>query len=173
MNDLVYRSYLFSCQEFMVLSACVGIESLHVLLEKKQGISDMDELNLTVFQLYQKGILCWKNENYYELKPEIRILFQNMKLACKELQIYTKKGSSPLLCFLGEYTVVTELSDNDKDAIKIHGLCREEFLTELCDRGIIPVRNSQSIPAADSDMNFCDDFLKKCPKFLQNGRIQY
>lgn len=174
MNDFVYKSYLFSSQEFMVLSACAGVDKIHLLFESRSEQLTQKELNLMVFRLYQRGILYWKDENSYELKPEIRVLLRDMKNAGKELRVYSQKSGSPLLCFWDDYVVVMELSGNDKDTIKIHSLPKNDFLTELCDRGILPLRNRQEtgelMEAGDSGWK---EFLRGTPDLMQKGQIMY
>lgn len=154
MDDFVYKSYLLSGQEFMVLSACAGMGSSPVLSESFAGQISKKELELTVFQLYQKEIIFWKDEKSYEMKPELWELFQTMKASRKELQIYPKRGSGPLLCFWADYVVIMELSGNDKNTIKLHGSSRKMFFEELRDREILPARSSGEMESLDGPSPF-------------------
>lgn len=149
MDDFVYKSYLFSSQEFMVLSAYAGMESFHILSGDLARRISKKELELTFFQLYQKGILFWKNGKSYEMKPEIRELFQVMKASRKELQIYPKRSGGPLLCFWADDVVVMEQSENDKNTVKLHSSSKKMFFEELRDRGILPAGDSPEIEASD------------------------
>ncbi len=175
MSDLIIKNYLFSSEEFMVLSACVGIEKLPVLFESDPRQPDRDELDHTIFQLYQKGILTWENDSSYELRQDVRTLFLDMKTAKKELHIYSKKTGGPLLCFWNEYVVVTELSGNDWGAVKVHSLQSKEFLDELRDRRILPERDcAQFKETIDRESEKrCNDFLQESPAMLQDGHMKY
>lgn len=175
MNDLVYKNYLFSTQEFMVLSAFAGVGKLHLLLEGGQKEPDGQELSRIIFRLYQRGILCWKDEDSYELKQEIRLLFRDMNAAGRELQVYSKRSTSPLLCFWNDYTVVMELSGNDRDTVKVHSLPRNEFLEELQDRGILPEDNSGELADIVREENdrLWETFLKNSCRFVERGHIRY
>lgn len=168
MGELAYRSYFFSSQEFMVLSACSGMEGMHILFEEPPAKLSREELNVILFGLYQRGILYWKDESSYALKPEIRMMFEDMKSSKKELQIYFEKGGSPLLCFWNAHTVITELSENDKNTIKIHSLSEHDFFRELCDRGILPARDSQEI----GDFTGIGVWQKRL-QLVQDGSIRY
>lgn len=174
MSDLVYKNYLLTSKEFMVLSACVGMNKLHILLENKPEEITRKELNLIIFQLYQKGILYWKNEDFYDLKPEIRAMFRDMKHSKKELQVYSEKRGSPLLCFWNEYMVVTELCENEKDTIRIHSQQSNDFIRELCERGIFPERDSQEFGTVNKENSMVlENFYKDSSKFMREGEIQY
>lgn len=175
MSDLIYRNYLFSSEEFMVLSASVGIERLPVLFEGTPKQPEKTELSQTVFQLYQKGILMWENDGSYALRQDVRALFQDMKAAKKELHIYSKRTGGPLLCFWDEYVVVTELSGNDSGSVRIHSLPADRFLDELRDRGILPEQDCvQLAETIDKDSEEqCIRFLKESPAMLEDGHMQY
>ena len=71
MNKFIFSSYVFSCQEFMVLSALTGIRKMNILMEEKEEELNPKTVNLILFQLYQKGIMSWKDETSYTLKPGI------------------------------------------------------------------------------------------------------
>lgn len=174
MSDLLYKNYLFSNSEFMVLSAMVGMEKIHIISEKTSKQIDKAELNQIIFQLYQKEILQWNN-NAYALKPEIGLLFREMKRAKKELQVYSEKSESPLLCFWGNSTVITELSGNDREVIKVHGLQNRELFTELHDREILPDGNRQEIYDLFREQNVGKGniLITGYSKFLQNGSIDH
>lgn len=148
MNKCIFNNYIFPYQEFMVLSALTGLDKLNILMDKKKEELNQKSVNQILFQLYQKEIICWKAEKLYELNPKIRSLFLNIKESKRELQIYGKNQKSPFLCYLGKEFVVTELSENDRNAIKIHGISQQNFIKELQDRGFIPVENEN----ADFDM---------------------
>ena len=175
MNDLVYKNYLFSSREFMVLSACAGMERLHLLREGRTEQISEQELNRIIFRLYQREILCWRDENSYELKPEISQLFHDMNEAEKELQVYAKRSASPLLCFWNDHTVVMELSGNDRDTVKLHSLPQNEFLAELQDRGVLPADNSGEIVdvAQEDNGELWKTFVKGCSRFMEQGHIRY
>lgn len=167
MKDKFVRNYLFTDREFMVLSAYEGLDRLHMLLEEPQRQMSRQELGLLLFGLYQKEFLCWKEENLYELKPEIRAIFQNIRQAKKELQIYYDRASAPLLCFWGDETVVMELSANDRNTLRVHCVSKIDFLEELEDRGIL------SGKAAERDEGFSgDEFLEHCPRLMEDGAVK-
>lgn len=175
MSNIIYKNYVFSSQEFMVLSACVGIEKIPVLFAKDPRQPDEGELAQTIFELYQKGILVCEDDGSYSLQPDVRILFQDMKAAQKELHIYSKKTGGPLLCFWDENAVVTELSGSDKSAVKMHSLPSSELLEELKDRGILPERDSKELgqTMGEDAGALCAAFLKDSPAPLQEGHMQY
>lgn len=172
MNKFIFSSYVFSCQEFMVLSALNGIRKMDILMEEKEGELSPKTVNLILFQLYQKGIMSWKDEASYTLKPEIRSLFLDMREAKKEIQIYGKNRKSPLLCYMGENLAVTELSENDREAIKIHSVSRGDFLEELRERGLVP--KQRSVAPADSEL--APELLvliqKRCADFRKGESLQ-
>ncbi|MCD8103780.1 MAG: hypothetical protein LUF35_01955 [Lachnospiraceae bacterium] len=141
MSDLTYRSFLLSGREFMVLSAFMGIERVHMLIEQQPELPDRKELSLTLFGLYQKGLLCWEN-GICGPKPEIRSLFRDIRSSEKELQVFHRKENAPLLCYWDESSVLTELSENDRDRIRLHGLRKNDLLEELKERGILPEKDS-------------------------------
>lgn len=142
MSELVYKSYLFSLREFIVLSACAGIKKLYIFDQDVPDDMSEEELNLTVFRLYRKGALCWKDGKSFRLDPQLRGMFQDMKDSQKTLQIYSGKGQSPQICFWGRSPAVVELSENDLDAVRFYSLPSEVFLKNLCDRGILPEEDS-------------------------------
>lgn len=171
MSDLVYRSYLFSRDEFLVLSAYIGMETLHILFENKAEPLDRKKINLVIFQLYQKEILRWEKENFYELKSEIKELFRKMKDSRWELQVYSEKKGSPLLCFLNQDVIVTELSENDKDRIRIYCLSKEAFLKELYDRGILPEQNFRNSGFLEEEIpTNWSILLENCRVWLEDGQ---
>ncbi|MCD7884781.1 MAG: hypothetical protein LUI87_13920 [Lachnospiraceae bacterium] len=142
MSDLTYRSFLLSEQEFMVLSAFTGIEKVHMLIEKQPDLPDRKELSLTIFGLYQKGLLHWENGTCGP-KSEIRDLFCNIRSSQKELLVFHREENAPLLCYWADSSVLTELSENDRDKIKLHGLSKNDFLSEMKERGILPEKSSR------------------------------
>lgn len=171
MNDLIYKNILLSSKEMRVLAAYCGIETLRIMTEYRQEELDPQEVNETVFQLYQKGILCWNGENQYILQDEIKALFRNMKYATKELEIRSKIQKSPLHCFWNKEIVVTEISQNDVDRVKIHRTKQEEFLEELREREIVPLqvgkKKSESEPKEWKEL--WENFQKKYLVVLQDG----
>lgn len=171
MNDLIYKNVLLSSKEMRVLAAYCGIETLRIMSEYRQEKLDPQEVNETVFQLYQKGILCWKGENQYTLQGEIKALFRNMKYATKELEVRSKSQKSPLHCFLSKEIIVTEISQNDVDRIKIHRTEQKEFLEELKEREIVPSqagrKKSESKPEVWKEL--WENFQKKYLVVLQDG----
>ena len=160
MNKCIYSNYVFSCQEFMVLSALTGLDKLNILMDEKEVKLNQKAINLILFQLYQKGIIRWKAEELYELNPEIRSLFLEIKESERELQIYGKNQKSPLLCYLGKEIVITELSETDSNAIKIHEISHQNFIKELQDRGFVPQENGEAGSAMEEDI-------------LQEGRAEF
>ena len=175
MSDLICKNYLFSSEEFMVLSAGAGIKKLPVLFEDEPKQPEKEELEQTIFQLYQKEILTWESDGSYTVRQDVRTLLQDMKAAKKELHIYSKKTGGPLLCFWDEYVVVTELSGNDNGAVRVHSLPKNEFLDELRDRGILPERDCmQFAEVIDKDSEEqCICFLQESPAMLEDGHMQY
>ena len=114
MSELVYKSYLFSTKEFMILCALTGIEEIDMFGESTRCEMDEEEVNQNVFQLYQKGILYCGEEDSWKVKPEIRSLFRDMRDAEKEMQIF-KRGrnfhtsTTPKSATNGEYHTATGL----------------------------------------------------------------
>lgn len=172
MNKFIFSSYVFSCQEFMVLSALTGIRKMNILMEEKEEELNPKTVNLILFQLYQKGIMSWKDETSYTLKPEIRSLFLDMKEAKKELEIYGKNRKSPMLCYMGEKLAVTELSENDREAIKIHSVSRTDFLEELRERGLVP-KQRESVPLeCEPSPEILELVQRRCYGFQKDGILQ-
>ena len=172
MNKFIFSSYVFSCQEFMVLSALTGIRKMNILMEEKEEELNPKTVNLILFQLYQKGIMSWKDETSYTLKPEIRSLFLDMKEAKKELEIYGKNRKSPMLCYMGEKLAVTELSENDREAIKIHSVSRTDFLEELRERGFVP-KQRESVPLeGEPSPEVLELVQRRCYGFQKDGILQ-
>lgn len=174
MCNLVYKNFIFSVQEFMVLCAWTGIEQLHILQGSQQEKMGGEELNLVLFQLYQKEILYWNNDTY-ELKQEVAQLFRDIRFASAELQIYTRTSRSPLLCFYGTYMIVMELSGNDTDAVKVHRLQEYDFFAELRNKGMLPLRDSQEMEgtAQREDCEAWCSILGKRSNLMENGCILY
>lgn len=174
MCNLVYKNFIFSVQEFMVLCAWTGIEQLHILQGSQQEKMEIGELNLVLFQLYQKEILYWNNDTY-ELKQEVAQLFRDIGSAGAELQIYTRTNGSPLLCFSGTHMIVMELSENDTDAVKVHRLQEYKFFAELRNKGMLPLRDSQELEGTTQreDYEAWCSILGKRPNLMANGCILY
>lgn len=143
MNDLIYKNILLSSKELKILAAYSGIETLRIISGHQQKELEPQEINEIVFQLYQRGILRWSGNHKYELQSEIRLLFYDMKYAEKELEVRGKTLKSPLHCFWDKEVVVTELSQNDADRIKLHRVKQNEFFEELWERELIPLGTSR------------------------------
>lgn len=171
MNDLIYKNVLLSSKEMKVLAAYCGMENFRIISEYSQKEMNPQEVNETVFLLYQKGILCWNGENGYTLQPEIRSLFRDMKYAAKELEIRSQNQKSPLHCFWNKEIVVTELSQNDVDRIKIHRTKQEEFVEELREREILPfyVRSADESEKGES-IKLWEDFQEQYSEILKDNR---
>ena len=172
MNDLIYKNVLLSSKEMRVLAAYCGMETLRIMSEYRQEELDPQEVNETVFQLYQKGILCWNGENQYTLRDEIKALFRNMKYAEKELEVRSKSQKSPLHCFWHKEIVVTEISQNDVDRIKIHQTKQKEFLEELMERGMVPLLTGTKQDESEQEAwkDLWENFQKKYSEILQDAR---
>ena len=175
MSDLIYKNYLFTCREWMVLAAFAGMKQGRLLFESEPEPLGRKELNLTVFQLYQKGILHWKDGGICELEPEIRLLLRDMKNAEKELQIYSKRKNSPLLCFWGDGTVVMEMSENEKGMLAVHRLERNGFLAELCDREILfpEMEEETEELLREKREAVLQEFRGKCMQLMAGENIRY
>lgn len=172
MNDLIYKNVLLSSKEIRVLAAYCGIETLRIMTEYRQEELDPQEVNETIFQLYQKGILCWNGENQYILQDEIKALFRDVKYAAKELEIRSKSQKSPLHCFWNKEMVVTEISQNDVDRIKMHRAKQEEFLEELLERGMVPKLTEKKKDESEQEewKDLWVNFQKKYSEILQDVR---
>ena len=110
MSDLIYKSYIISTREFIVLSLLTGIEKFHILTDGNLQPVSEEELNQIIFQLYQKDILRWKEEDSYDLNPDIKELFRNIKDSRKEIEIYWDGSSNPLICFWNASAVIMEMT---------------------------------------------------------------
>ncbi len=158
----------------MVLSAMAGMDSAYLPTGEKPELPDLKKLSLILFQLYQKGLLKWEDDNYIP-RAEIGSLFRNIRFAKKELQIYGRNENSPLLCFWNECPVLVEHSENDRDKIKVLGLQKGDLIIELSERGILPEENTKQMGAAfeANEEDIWAGFLKTCPRLVQNGEIRY
>lgn len=174
MSELLYKSYLFSTKEFMVLSALAGMEELKVFAEKESGNMGEEELNLTVFQLYQKGVLYWKDGGW-NINPEVYSLLRNVKESERELQIYSGIGRGPLLCYGQDPLVILELSEHDKDAVRLHPQTRDGFFVELRDRGILPERDSAELEDLEDNerSGVRGKLLERLGELTRDGQIDY
>lgn len=164
MNDLLVCSYVFSCQEFLVLAALTGMKRVRLLAEEQIEEPDQKMVNLVLFQLYQKKLLTWKREETYAIQPEIRLVFGKMKAAEKEIHIYTRE-SRPLLCFWGEDVVVAETSDHDRAAMKVHALSKQAFWEELQERRITPAQE-QTGYGPEQTASLLAEMQKRCRTLL-------
>ncbi len=175
MSELVYKSYLFSTKEFMILCALTGIEEIDMFGESTRCEMDEEEVNQNVFQLYQKGILYCGEEDFWKVKPEIRSLFRDMRDAEKEMQIFSRKRGGPLLCFGEEPLIIVEVSQNDRDAVKMHRQTSDSFFMELCDRGILPERDSLEMEEAaeDEESGAWGQLLESLSDLIRNGQPVY
>lgn len=153
----------------MVLSALTGMKRVNLLMEDHTTELDQKSVNLILFQLYQKKFLYWKKEGTYTIRPEIRFLFEKMRDARKELQIYIQGKNSPLLCYYGKEVVITEVSENDRAAIKVHALSENEFMNELKERGIVPSRKQIAYgkELCEEKNRLLDEMKKNCGSFLE------
>lgn len=174
MYKLIHKNYILSCQEAMVLAAWSGINKLHMLCGEPLEEMDERELRLTLFQLYQKGVLCWEDP-HFRMKPELELMFQDLRRARTELQIYSERRKSPLLCFGDDDMVVMEMGENEKDTICLHSQVRKDFLEELRDRQILPSRDSRAYGSQAKEENraLMRRFRESCPSFWSGNQIQY
>lgn len=142
MSKLIYDNLIISVREFMVLAALCGMTRIDFPMKKKQEAPDQKEVNLIFFQLYQKQLLRMKEQNTYELDSEIQRIFTEIKDSEYEIQAYSLERQSPLLFFVGEEIITIELSENDREALKLHCVSRKRFTEELCSQKLLPLENS-------------------------------
>lgn len=175
MSELVYKSCLFSSEEFMILCALTGIEEINMFGESGRREMDEEEADRNVFQLYQKGILYYGEEGSWKVKPEIRSLFRDMRDAEKEMQIFSRKRGGSLLCFGEEHLIIVEVSQNDRDAVRMHRQTAESFFMELCDKGMLPERDSLEMEEAaeDEESGAWGQLLASLSDLIRNGRPAY
>ena len=175
MNKLIYDNVIISVREFMVLSALCGITRVELPMKKKQDLPDQKEVNLLLFQLYQKQILKKEEQAAYSLEPGIKNIFMNIKSADNEIQVYYPAEKSLLLLFPGKDIVTMELSDNDIEAVKLHCISREKFIEELCKKNILPKKESGK---SRNDLRTENPALyreikEKCRHFMKTGKVEY
>lgn len=171
MSSLVYKNELFSVREFIVLAAYAGMDEIRMLSGTCQVPMKPEELNEVVFQLYQRGVLCWNGNDGYDLDPEIRSLLREIKYAEKDVEIHFEGGKGLLYCFINTEVTVMELSRNDVERIRLHRISKDAFLEELSDRGIIPPYDRGK--AFKEQMEECEklseEFQQKNPELFTTG----
>lgn len=163
MNEVVYKKHLFSSREFMLLSAYAGMKQVPVLFYQEPEPMNEKEMNLTIFQLYQKGVLRCEEGNTCTVETEVRSMLRTLKYAEYILKIYSRNHNSPLLCFIYQNVLITELSVNEHDTIKLYMLSKAEFLQELMEQAIVPRTDSQGMNNPDME-NGCEtlsEFLQQ------------
>lgn len=138
MNKLIYDNFIISVKEFIVLSALCGISEIDFPMKKKQDAPDQKEVNLVLFHLYQKKILRMVDHHTYGLAPQIQTIFTKIKNAEYEIQAYSLEKQRSLLFFAGKEIVTIELSENDREALKLHCVSRKKFTEELCSQKLLP-----------------------------------
>lgn len=173
MSSLIYKNELFSVREFIVLAAYAGMDEIRMLSDTCRVQLKPEELNEIVFQLYQRGVLCWNGSNGYELDLDIRFMLQEIKYAKRELEIHFERGKGLLYCFVNTAVTVMELSQNDVEKIRVHRVSKEAFLEELSDRGIIPtdVSAKASVGKRKEWKKVSAEFLQKNPEIFRTGTI--
>lgn len=155
-----------------MLAACAGIRKMDFLFENQPEIPEAQELEHILFGLYEKRLLLVK-EDCCELKPEILSIFQNIKDAGQELQIYGKDGDT-LLCFQAEQTVVMEIAGNQKDTVRLHSLSSVEFLKELSEGGILPAPGTEEVSfgTAQENLQWLESYLDGWEELEADGIIR-
>lgn len=173
MSSLVYKNELLSVREFIVLAAYAGMDEIRMLSDTCQEQVRPEELNETVFRLYQRGTLRWNGDGGYELNPEIRSLLQEIKYAKREVEIRFEDGEGLLYCFINTTVTVMERSRNDVERLRLHQVSKDAFFEELSDRGIIPPRDCGSAPA--EEITECEsiltEFRQKNPELFREDMI--
>lgn len=177
MDKLIYDNIIISVKEFMVLSALCGIKEIDFPMKKKQRPPDQKEVNLVLFQLYQKRILEMEDTNTYRLEPEIQKLFMEIKEAEYEIQAYSLEKKNPLLFFSGSEIVALELSENDREALKMHRVSRKRLVEELYSQKILLLEKSVSGENEDflqkEILALREQIQKEEIQFIKNNHIDY
>ncbi|MDO5799524.1 MAG: hypothetical protein Q4Q33_10845 [Eubacteriales bacterium] len=177
MDKLIYDNIIISAKEFMVLSALCGIKKIDFPMKKKQRPPDQKEVNLVLFQLYQKQILEMEDQHTYRLDSEIQKLFMEIKEADYEIQAYSLGKKNPLLFFSGSEIVAIELSENDREALKMRRVSRKRLLEELCSQKILPLE--KSAPGGNEEflqkeiLALREQIQKEKIQFIKNDHIDY
>lgn len=173
MSNLIYKNYLFTIQEFMVLAAFAGIEEILLPGETQMETMGEGEMNMIVFQLYRKGILCWKGNGVFDLKPECRQLFVEIRACRKLLRIYSDRGKMVRLCFLSQDAVILEPSANDRNTVRLHQQTRSGFFRELCECRVLPEKDSRLPDSLFGEEEARGDCFRGLPELMQDGKIRY
>ncbi len=142
MNELLYDNYILSNREFLTLAFLTGIQKLSLPVQSKPQPLDEKEMYQLLFQLYQKKVLCWKDNGQYTLTDGLKKIFSQIKTADQELQIYYPGKKSPLQCFCGRDIIVTELSENDRDSLRICKLSQVDFFLKMQEKKVFPVQKT-------------------------------
>lgn len=175
MNRLICDNLIISAGEFMVLSALCGITKVDFPMKKRQEIPDQKEVNLILFQLYQKQILRMDGQHTCSLNPEIKKIFEGIKKAVYEVQIHSLEKQNPLVVFAGKEPVVAELSENDREALKFHCISGESFLKELRTRNILPSEKEpkSGVSLQEENPELYEQIRKKYQTFIQNAHVDH
>ena len=143
MNELLNDNYILSSREFLTLAFLTGIQKISLPVQNKPQPLDEKETYQLLFQLYQKKVLCWKDNGQYTLTVGLKEIFSQIKTAAQELRIYYPGKKSPVQCFCDRNIVVTELSENDRDSLRVCKLSPVDFFLKMQEKKVFPV---QKIP---------------------------
>lgn len=143
MNELLNDNYILSSREFLTLAFLTGIQKISLPVQNKPQPLDEKETYQLLFQLYQKKVLCWKDNGQYTLTVGLKEIFSQIKTATQELRIYYLGKKSPVQCFCDRNIVVTELSENDRDSLRVCKLSPVDFFLKMQEKKVFPV---QKIP---------------------------
>ncbi len=138
MKEQLFNHYLLTREEYMVLLAGRGEEQVTVFQTAPEGVLSEREIHETLFQLFRKNILEWKEDGSYEVKPELYELLCGIKEARTEMMLRFRNSPAAGLCYFGERIVIVEQSETIHHGVRLHGLQEEEFWQELEDRHFLP-----------------------------------
>nr|WP_296042323.1 hypothetical protein [uncultured Blautia sp.] len=140
MNELLNDNYILSSREFLTLAFLTGIQKISLPVQNKPQPLDEKETYQLLFQLYQKKVLCWKDNGQYTLTVGLKEIFSQIKTATQELRIYYPGKKSPVQCFGDRNIVVTELSENDRDSLRVCKLSPVDFFLKMQEKKVFPVQ---------------------------------
>lgn len=175
MDKLIYDNLIISVREFMVLSALCGLSRVDLPIKGKQEAPDQKDVNLVLFQLYQKQILVMEEPNEYRLNPEIQKLFAEIKEAGYVIESYGIDKHNSLLLFSSQKIITAELSDNDRDAVKLRFVSRNRLSEELYSQKLLPLeKETKEEKFLKKEIAVLHDKLQKDrSQFIKNNHIDH
>ena len=133
--------YYLNRKEFSILLAAAGIAKWYGPLKdgNEETISDQEDLNRVVADLYLKGILDWKNEVAVVSGYFLRIL---QILGCSTRCIIRNKTDDPedksYMYPCGDEAVEISVSRNDADVLRIALMRISEWIADLTEDNFFP-----------------------------------